>query len=98
MVDHHLTINQLEGQGCKADYLHLIELRYMPIVMRPEASTRLKKIGRIMDRRWFRFHMAHVRNVRIAISHQSIQLGKKGTKIDYSQMQQVQDPILLTEK
>ena len=70
----------------------------MPLVVKLKASTRPKKIGRIMDKRWFRFHTAHVRNVRIAINHQSLQLRKKRTKVDYPQMQHVQGPTLLIEK
>ena len=81
MADHYLTINQPEDQGCEADHLHLTELRYRPRATRPRPWTRTKKIGRIMDRRRFRFHTAHVRSVRITVSRWSIQLGKRGRKL-----------------
>ena len=81
MADHYLTTNQPEDQGCEADYLHLTELRYRPRVTRPRPSTRTKKIGRIMDRRRFRFHAAHVRSVRITVNRWSIQLGKRERKL-----------------
>ena len=46
--------------------------------MRLEPQQRLYKIGRMMDKLWFRFHTAHARSVRITIKDQSIRLETGG--------------------
>jgi len=49
----------------------------MPIVTDIKPITTAKRVGRIMVRRWFRFHTAHVLSVRITDSCRSIQLGTR---------------------
>jgi hypothetical protein len=59
--------------ACKV-YLHVLDVINRTTIMRLEPQQRMKRIGRIMDKLWFRFHTAHVRSVRITIQvrYQSI--------------------------
>ena len=56
-----------QGWGWKF-YLHVLDSTNRTTKTKLEATTELKRIGRIMDKRWFRFHTAHVRNMRMTVS------------------------------
>ena len=80
-VTNYSEINQ--GQQVKdeeTDYWHTTELTNMNVTTNPGIQTRTKRVGKMMDRRWFRFHTAHVRSVRITVRHwyMRLKIGNRG--------------------
>ena len=71
-------------RAAKSDCLHLTEFRYMPKMTKLKPITRTKRAGRIMVRRRFRFHTAHVRSVRITDGCRSDITRNSGTKIEFT--------------
>jgi len=66
-VTNYGKINQEQQvKDDETDYWLTTELRNMNVTTNPGIQTRTKRVGKMRDRCWFRFHTAHVRSKRYA--------------------------------